>query len=58
VARAPRFSTWLFARMHGGTFILRVEDTDEARNTEQIKRDRNNFMIHMLLWQLVGQGMK
>ena len=25
---------WLFARHHGGTFILRVEDTDEARNTE------------------------
>jgi len=24
---------WLFARKHGGIFILRVEDTDEARST-------------------------
>jgi glutamyl-tRNA synthetase len=23
---------WLFARQHGGTFILRIEDTDTARN--------------------------
>ncbi|MBO0728266.1 MAG: glutamate--tRNA ligase [Acidimicrobiaceae bacterium] len=23
---------WLFARQHGGTFVLRVEDTDTARN--------------------------
>ncbi len=25
---------WLLARKHGGSFILRVEDTDEERNTE------------------------
>ena len=25
---------WLLARRHGGTFILRVEDTDTERNTE------------------------
>ncbi|NQV16362.1 glutamate--tRNA ligase [bacterium] len=25
---------WLFARHHGGKFILRVDDTDEARNIE------------------------
>jgi glutamyl-tRNA synthetase len=25
---------WLFARRHGGTFILRIEDTDLARSTE------------------------
>ena len=23
---------WVFARQHGGTFVLRIEDTDEARN--------------------------
>ena len=23
---------WLFARQHGGTFVLRIEDTDTARN--------------------------
>ncbi|MFO8059018.1 MAG: glutamate--tRNA ligase family protein, partial [bacterium] len=22
---------WLFARHHGGTFVLRIEDTDRAR---------------------------
>lgn len=29
---------WLFARAHGGVFILRVEDTDEARNTEEARQ--------------------
>ena len=28
----------LFARHHGGTFILRVEDTDDARNTDEARR--------------------
>ena len=36
-ARTALFN-WLFARRHGGTFILRVEDTDEARNTEEAKQ--------------------
>jgi glutamyl-tRNA synthetase len=26
---------WLFARRHGGTFILRIEDTDAERNREE-----------------------
>jgi glutamyl-tRNA synthetase len=26
---------WLFARHHGGTFILRIEDTDRKRSTEE-----------------------
>jgi glutamyl-tRNA synthetase len=26
---------WLFARHHGGSFVLRVEDTDRARSTEE-----------------------
>lgn len=26
---------WLFARRHGGSFILRVEDTDAARSTDE-----------------------
>jgi glutamyl/glutaminyl-tRNA synthetase len=25
---------WLFARHHGGAFVLRIEDTDDARNRE------------------------
>ena len=28
---------WLFARQHGGTFVLRVEDTDQERNTEEAR---------------------
>ncbi|OYY65196.1 MAG: glutamate--tRNA ligase [Burkholderiales bacterium 28-67-8] len=33
-ARTALFS-WAFARHHGGDFILRVEDTDEARSTQE-----------------------
>jgi glutamyl-tRNA synthetase len=33
-ARTALFN-WLFARKHGGTFLLRVEDTDAKRNTEE-----------------------
>jgi glutamyl-tRNA synthetase len=29
---------WLYARHAGGTFVLRIEDTDTARNTEQSLR--------------------
>ncbi len=35
-ARTALFN-WLFARHHGGQFILRVEDTDEARNTAEAR---------------------
>ncbi|MGL4395834.1 MAG: glutamate--tRNA ligase [Hyphomicrobium sp.] len=27
---------WLFARKHGGTFLLRLDDTDRARSTEEL----------------------
>ena len=33
-ARTALFN-WLYARHHGGRFILRVEDTDAARNTQE-----------------------
>lgn len=33
-ARTALFN-WLYARHHGGSFILRIEDTDAARNTEE-----------------------
>ena len=36
-ARTALFN-WLFARKHGGTFVLRVEDTDETRNTEEARQ--------------------
>ncbi|MEZ5669210.1 MAG: glutamate--tRNA ligase [Alphaproteobacteria bacterium] len=32
-ARTAYFN-WLFARHHGGRFLLRIEDTDKARSTE------------------------
>ena len=33
-ARTALFN-FLFARHHGGEFLLRIEDTDRARSTEQ-----------------------
>lgn len=42
-ARTALFN-WLFARKHGGSFILRVEDTDEARNTEEARQAIFNGM--------------
>lgn len=33
-ARTALFN-WLYARHHGGRFILRIEDTDKARNTRE-----------------------
>src|SRR5258708_32036848 len=33
-ARTALFN-WLFARHHGGKFVLRIEDTDLKRNTEE-----------------------
>ncbi len=33
-ARTALFS-WLYARHTGGTFVLRIEDTDKARNTDE-----------------------
>ena len=32
-ARTALFN-WLFARRHGGKFLLRIEDTDRARSTQ------------------------
>jgi glutamyl-tRNA synthetase len=37
---------YLFARRHGGTFILRIEDTDVARSTPEFERD----ILHGLAW--------
>src|SRR5690625_2930887 len=36
-ARTALFN-WLFARHHGGRFLLRIEDTDRARSTEEAKQ--------------------
>ncbi|MEK7643249.1 MAG: glutamate--tRNA ligase [Patescibacteria group bacterium] len=37
-ARTALFN-WLFARHHGGTFILRVEDTDKERSKKEFEDD-------------------
>ncbi len=34
-ARTALFN-WLFARHHGGTFVLRIEDTDRARSSDEM----------------------
>ena len=36
-ARTALFN-WLYARHHGGQFLLRIEDTDKARSTEESTR--------------------
>src|SRR5690606_33973230 len=38
--------TWLFARQQGGTFILRIEDTDQKRYRE----DSVNSITSALTW--------
>jgi len=37
-ARTALFN-WLFAKHHGGTYILRIDDTDEQRSTEESMRE-------------------
>jgi nondiscriminating glutamyl-tRNA synthetase len=50
-ARTALFN-WLFARHHGGTFILRIEDTDEVRSTEDSVRGILDSMVWLGLdWE-------
>jgi glutamyl/glutaminyl-tRNA synthetase len=44
-ARTAIFN-WLFARHNGGTFIIRVEDTDQARST----RESEDMVLEDLRW--------
>jgi glutamyl-tRNA synthetase len=44
-ARTALFS-WLYARRHGGTFILRIEDTDRERSTPESV----NAILEGLAW--------
>lgn len=44
-ARTALFN-WLYARHTGGTFILRIEDTDAARNTQEAV----NVILNGLRW--------
>jgi glutamyl-tRNA synthetase len=44
-ARTALFN-WLLARKEGGTFVLRIEDTDRARNREE----HTEAILHGLRW--------
>jgi nondiscriminating glutamyl-tRNA synthetase len=44
-ARTAIFN-WLFARHHGGAFLIRVEDTDQARST----RESEEMVLDDLRW--------
>src|SRR5499426_3442311 len=44
-ARTALFN-WAFARHHGGTFILRIEDTDRSRSTD----DYIHSVLEALQW--------
>jgi glutamyl-tRNA synthetase len=44
-ARTALFN-WLYARHHGGRFILRIEDTDKSRSTDE----NIAFIIDALTW--------
>src|SRR6266704_6068292 len=48
-ARTAIFN-WLYARHHGGTFIIRVEDTDQARST----RESEAMVLDDLCWLGLG----
>ena len=37
-ARTALFN-WLFCRRQGGSFVLRIEDTDVQRNVDEFKQD-------------------
>ncbi len=41
---------WAFARQHGGTFILRIEDTDQKRSSEASARG----LLESLRWLGIG----
>ena len=43
-ARTALFN-WLYARKHGGQFLLRIEDTDKARSTEE-STDRKSTRLN------------
>ena len=44
-ARTALFN-WLFARQHGGTFVLRIEDTDR----DSSKPEHTEAILHALRW--------
>ena len=56
-ARTALFN-WLFARQNGGTFVVRVEDTDTERSTREYEKDIFNSLQDLSIdWdEGVGKG--
>ncbi len=57
-ARTALFN-WLFARKHGGKFLLRIEDTDRERSSEEMTRKIFEGLVWLgLTWDedIVYQG--
>ncbi|HME94085.1 MAG TPA: glutamate--tRNA ligase [Methylomirabilota bacterium] len=48
-ARTALFN-WLFARHHGGVYVLRIEDTDTSRSTEEYTQS----ILDALRWLTLG----
>jgi glutamyl-tRNA synthetase len=48
-ARTALFD-WLFARKHGGTFVLRIEDTDVQRSTDEMTQG----ILEAMTWLGLG----
>ena len=39
---------WLYARSNGGSFLVRIDDTDTERSTDEFKADIVNLsLIHI-----------
>jgi len=56
-ARTALFN-WLFARGNGGKFLLRIEDTDKARSTEEnthLPSTLTHLMLYVLRRRAMGQ---
>ena len=46
-ARTALFN-WLYAKANNGTFLVRIDDTDTERSTEEFKNDISGQFEHLL----------
>ena len=45
---------WLYARRHGGQFLLRIDDTDQQRNVESALAP----ILHGFRWLIANDGLQ
>ena len=50
-ARTAVFN-WLYAKANGGTFVVRIDDTDIERSTEEFQKD----ILENLIISLIAEG--